>query len=378
LTIGGSFAELRALGEPAPGQMNAAESLAIFGKDSFTTESGKTAEGRLGACCEDSYDIASANTGMKTLIQTLCVGFATVILSARAVADALVLKTGQVVKGEILQNDEKGVLLRMDYGTFTYPKLQIKEIHEEPRETNLEQVVSISPSSRIPRWGDVLLHLTKQPWARDIKQIPATFIDTGVLKNVPYISFRCAYTYELNVYGDPDSPAGIEIGLYRAQLINDAGKTNCIEFIAGILRAAEDTEPLRKLTLEKDVFTRNASTTEITPQSDPDAYGGWWVSIYDEAKLNSARASDAEIRQITVPRNIASAPVSVKHPSEQWSKADLNESRPASATSYTPTFSAPAASPSYDPSSSGSVYVRGYFRKDGTYVHPHTRSAPRR
>lgn len=30
------------------------------------------------------------------------------------------------------------------------------------------------------------------------------------------------------------------------------------------------------------------------------------------------------------------------------------------------------------PSSGGTVNVRGYYRKDGTYVRPHTRSAPRR
>lgn len=34
--------------------------------------------------------------------------------------------------------------------------------------------------------------------------------------------------------------------------------------------------------------------------------------------------------------------------------------------------------PASVPSSGGSVTVRGYYRKDGTYVRPHTRSAPRR
>ncbi len=313
---------------------------------------------------------------MRTLIKTLCLGIAAVLFTDRGIADALVLKTGNVVHGEIVQKDEKGVLLRMDYGTFTYPKAQIKEIHEESKETNSGPVVAVGPTGRIPRWGDVLLHLTKQPWARDIKQIPATFIDTGVLKNIPYISFRCAYTYELNVYGDPDSPAGIEIGLYRQQIMTDSHKTNCVEFIAGVLRAAEDKEALLKLNFTKDAVTKNGLTIEITPPTDQDAYGGWWVSVYDEASLNSARASDAEIRQITVPRNIASAPVSVTQPSQQWSKADLNESRPASTTSFTPALSAPAASPAYHPSSSGTVYVRGYYRKDGTYVRSHTRSAP--
>lgn len=37
-----------------------------------------------------------------------------------------------------------------------------------------------------------------------------------------------------------------------------------------------------------------------------------------------------------------------------------------------------SSSSSYRSSSSGSVQVKGYYRKNGTYVAPHTRSAPRR
>lgn len=39
-----------------------------------------------------------------------------------------------------------------------------------------------------------------------------------------------------------------------------------------------------------------------------------------------------------------------------------------------------SADPGYTPQSSGSsgpVHVRGYYRRDGTYVHPHTRRRPR-
>lgn len=32
---------------------------------------------------------------------------------------------------------------------------------------------------------------------------------------------------------------------------------------------------------------------------------------------------------------------------------------------------------SYGPSSGGPVHVRGYYRRDGTHVRPHTRSRPR-
>lgn len=50
-------------------------------------------------------------------------------------------------------------------------------------------------------------------------------------------------------------------------------------------------------------------------------------------------------------------------------------------SSYTP-VSQPSYRSTYTPSSStnsgGSVSVKGYYRKDGTYVKPHTRSAPKR
>jgi hypothetical protein len=50
--------------------------------------------------------------------------------------------------------------------------------------------------------------------------------------------------------------------------------------------------------------------------------------------------------------------------------------------SYIPskTYNNPPSSYNYTPSTSsgGTVHVKGYTRKDGTYVSPHTRSAPRR
>lgn len=46
---------------------------------------------------------------------------------------------------------------------------------------------------------------------------------------------------------------------------------------------------------------------------------------------------------------------------------------PVSQSSYRPTYT-----PSSSKSSGGSVSVKGYYRKDGTYVKPHTRSAPKR
>ena len=48
-----------------------------------------------------------------------------------------------------------------------------------------------------------------------------------------------------------------------------------------------------------------------------------------------------------------------------------------SLVTLTDTTSRISTARSYTPSS-GTVYVKGYYRKDGTYVKPHTRSAPKR
>lgn len=45
-------------------------------------------------------------------------------------------------------------------------------------------------------------------------------------------------------------------------------------------------------------------------------------------------------------------------------------------STYTPSVSSPSSLPPTN--SGGSVQVKGYYRKDGTYVRPHTRSAPGR
>lgn len=51
---------------------------------------------------------------------------------------------------------------------------------------------------------------------------------------------------------------------------------------------------------------------------------------------------------------------------------------PVSRGGYCYLHRAPDPTPSYSGSTGGTVHVRGYYRKNGTYVRPHTRSAPRR
>src|SRR5262249_52131303 len=133
---------------------------------------------------------------------------------------------------------------------------------------------------------------------------------------------------------------------------------------------------------------RGRLTFEITPETAPDAYGGWWVSIYDEALLDQSRATEKELKAITVLRpkfGVAGAYASGAKAADEGSNEitthNLQDPGTTAGTSdsaggyHARDFQYARKSKR---SGGGSVYVNGYYRKDGTYVHSYTRSAPRR
>lgn len=289
------------------------------------------------------------------------------------VADVIILQNGKTVAGTILQQDVNGVLVQLDYGTVRYQTPYIKEVKKESVALTGE-----SESQRIPNWGRIISTLATNVWVQDIKQIPATVIYDGILNNVPYISFRCnGAGYEVNVYGDLDNPAGFEIGAVNHLNKNAMAKTNCIKFVATILKTEADKRLVLNLNSNgKVVMARDGITFEITQPDEPDAYGGWWISVYDTNALVKARVSGPELLAITQPKaeakfqSQAPAQVTAAPEVQNWTPAEISYSRPRIS------YSSPDAT-SYA-GSGDRVYVRGYTRKDGTYVSAHTRSKPSR
>jgi len=193
---------------------------------------------------------------------------------------------------------------------------------------------------------------------QELRQIPATVIDKGVLRNIPYTSYA-AGDHEFNVYGDPDSPSCVEIGIYNDLLQNPDAKRNCLLFVLSLLGNESDRLALKKLDLSPGSKIVEGLTFEITPETSEDAFGGWWISIYDEKMLEAARAKDQEMKEISesLPKDTAAQPSSPTTSTLSWSLADFNWSRRSSSKSK----------------SGGAVYVSGYYRKNGTYVRSHTR-----
>ena len=237
-----------------------------------------------------------------------------------ASADTLVFPTGRTVRGTVLQTNGEEVLMWTGYSAYNFSLANVKTIKFERAEA-----AEVNSTNRLPSTTDLILLLSKQPWASHLRQIPATVIDKGMLRNVPYVSFRCGDDYEINVYGDLDRPAAIEAGVYRKLLDDTTAKKNCVGFMNALLGQAADKQAMQGLAPEKDLKTRDGMTFEITPPFAEDAYMGWWVSVYSEQQLNLARASAEELQHISVPR----AEASKSRDSSGWSAEEVKLARPS-------------------------------------------------
>lgn len=253
----------------------------------------------------------------------LRLGFAlcAVACTPLAFADTVVFSSGRTMDGTVVRTNGNDVLVVADCAAFNFSRESIKEIRTEHVE-----VVEVNNTNRLAPFRLALARLAKQAWASDLRPIPATVVDKGMLRNVPYMSFRCGDDYEVNIYGEPEHPAGLEVGVYHKLLEDPSAKKNCIALVAELLGRPDDREVLRGLNMEKDVKTKEALTFEITPPSAEDAYMGWWVSIYSERSLDAARASDDEMKRISVPKVEAEREARTGDPTS-WSAQDLKLAR---------------------------------------------------
>jgi|GEM_PF-1308458 hypothetical protein len=308
-------------------------------------------------------------------------------------ADVVVLQNGAVITGNILQQDGNGVLLQMESGTFRYPLAMIKEVRKEaataPHVSNNGKV--------IPDWAQIISLLAKNGWATEIKQVPATVINYGKYDNVPYVSFRCASSgYEINIFGDLNNPAAVEIGAMTYLKDDNQAKSNCVNFICSVLANAADRKIVRALNWsQKDVQQNESMAFETLMPGEWGSYGGWWVMAFDRTALASAAASETELLAMTQSRSataqsvmaaaqpgmtniVAQSGVATSQPTAAttepgmitsdgtystapgWTAEELANARPVTAA-----VANPAANPV---AVSDNVYPRTYSRTGGTYA----------
>lgn len=177
----------------------------------------------------------------------------------------------------------------------------------------------------LPSHSEIVDRLNQEYWIINLRQIPATVIGKGIMRNIPYLSYK-SRDYELNIYGDPEKPAAVELGVYGSLLNDKHAKKRCVDFICGLVRyqSRAQKEAWEYLDYEKDIITNGEMTVEITPPTDEDAYGGWWISAYSVKALDSVRATPDDLAAITVPKKVSQSQTNVSG----WTEEDMKLARP--------------------------------------------------
>lgn len=220
-------------------------------------------------------------------------------LSGENMPDSLEMLDGTRIHGLIVKNTARNVVIQTKDAERDIPKSEIRRIHDEMH----ADVVfpEIMAPGHLPSWRAMVYDLRNHDSIHKLQQIPATTVETGFLKNVPYLSFRINEQSEFNVYGNPDDPVAIEFGMYGKQ--RKSGKYHRIvrEFLSGHLQTKEQIAALYSLSFAGDERKVGPLALKITPPGEADAYGGWWITLFNPSRIPAARVSDEKYAQVTRP-----------------------------------------------------------------------------
>lgn len=214
--------------------------------------------------------------------------------------DRIELLNGQSIKGLIVKNTNKFVVIQTKQEELTISNDRIRRIIDLPDDGVYFN--RISRPGELPQWRAIVQDLRLDDSVRSFQQIPATAVDIGNLRNVPYLSFRINGGSEMNIYGDPDNPAAIEFGIYGNKRQTVKRQAMIREFIAGHLNSRGEIHSLYSLDLAKGGTVRCGKLEfEATPPEAKDAYGGRWIVISNPERLEKARVDDATYARLTRP-----------------------------------------------------------------------------
>ena len=214
--------------------------------------------------------------------------------------DTVVLNDGTTLHGLIVRNDATTLALQQRTGEKEISKKSIRVINDDNHAA--AYFADIANPSKLPPWRMVVQDFRCDDNIRSFREIPATRIDTGSLRDIPYLSFRINERVEMNVYGDPEDPVCLEFGIYERNPDQIAKFTRIArEYIAGILRSRQEVAALYSLPESGGERRVGNFLFKVLPPSAPDAYGGWWLSIYKAGKLDAARVPKADYAKVTVP-----------------------------------------------------------------------------
>jgi hypothetical protein len=265
-----------------------------------------------------------------------------------AVPDSILLKDGSTQRGVIVKNTADTVFLQQRYQISEFPKSGIVRIFDGV-DVGME-FTEVEKKGDLPSWRVMVNDIRNNDSIKSLRQIPATLIDNGYLKNVPYLSFRINDYIEMNVYGNADDPAAIEFGLYGKLSFSEKLRRTLRSFMAGFLSSREEVAAIYSIPFSGGEKSAGDFRIRITPASAPDAYRAWWICLYNPERLKSARVGDEAYAKATMPpEQIVGSSGKVK--SGVWNEEFLTHSLR-----------------SRKGGDSASLFVPGFFRESGGWL----------
>lgn len=197
---------------------------------------------------------------------------------------------------------------------------------------------------RIQGLDQVLAAAESFPCVAGLHAIPATVIDVGVFADVPYQSFSNG-NVEVNVYGDPADPVGLEAGTR----VEDPALQQClVQFIAAQALWPADQQRVMRVSAQPSLDAQPGLTVEVTPRTAADAYDAWWISLERPEVIAAHRAPPQQLSTVTTTQ-------------AQWAPPPpAYYRRPPRVHVRYPTYRPPSAR----------VYVPGFSRRGGIYIAP--------
>ncbi|HLB33240.1 MAG: hypothetical protein A3F67_03615 [Verrucomicrobia bacterium RIFCSPHIGHO2_12_FULL_41_10] len=246
----------------------------------------------------------------------------------RLFPDTIIMNDGTQYRGLIIKNNAKEVVLQEKKTEITLSKAAIKRIDDT--NSTMAYFADLVDSNKAPCWRMMVQDLRCNDAVKSFIQIPATTINKGYLKNVPYLSFHVNQRGEMNIYGDPNNPACVELGAYlrgaRLKKFQELARS----FFAGYISSRSGIATLYQLNLNSPKGNEKrlgCFIYKVMSPSEPEAHGGWWISIYNPVLLAKARVSDEEYHRITLPcHEVRTKDGLVRHDIEEKHGRFLNKS----------------------------------------------------
>jgi hypothetical protein len=220
-------------------------------------------------------------------------------LRSEEAPDQVRMNDGTELRGLILQNTSEMVVLETRSGEARIPKEYIRRIDDAP---NGEAVFAdLVDKDDLPSWRSIVHDMRTYDGITSFEQIPPTAIDNGLLRNIPYLSFKVNGRAELNVYGDPDKPVAVEYGVYGAMRTTESERRMFREYIAGHMGSKEQIAALYSLSPEKRDAGAGRLNFRLILPNDADGYGGTWMVVYRPDRIEGARLSGGQYAVLTRP-----------------------------------------------------------------------------